>query len=111
MLLIIAGILLAVSFMPLQKSDHQLFTAGVNRIRLLPVPHLSPDDLANQGDTVQLTVLPGVGPSIAQEILREREENGVFYYPEDLAAVRGIGEKKLEQIAPMLTLLLGESEE
>jgi competence ComEA-like helix-hairpin-helix protein len=52
----------------------------------------------------ELTTLPGVGPSLAESILYERERNGLFYYPEDLLCVRGIGEKTLEKLLPYLNL-------
>ena len=42
------------------------------------------------------------GPVIAQRIIEEREQNGLFHYPEDLMCVPGIGEKTLSRIAPYL---------
>lgn len=36
-----------------------------------------------------------VGPVLAERIIKEREENGPFYYREDLLNVSGIGEKTL----------------
>ena len=70
---------------------------------ILPVSErLDDSSLVNTEDAESLCALPGIGPSIAELILREREENGVFHYPEDLTAVKGIGQKKLEQIRPML---------
>ena len=48
--------------------------------------------------------LPGVGETLAQAILDEREARGPFFYPEDLLSVRGIGEKKLEGFREMLAL-------
>lgn len=49
----------------------------------------------NQASLEELTQLNGVGLSIAEEIVAERNENGPFYFPEDLISVRGIGMKKL----------------
>ena len=46
----------------------------------------------------ELMTLYGIGPSLAEAWIRERDENGFFYYPEDILDVKGIGEKKLEQI-------------
>lgn len=40
--------------------------------------------------------LTGVGPALAEAIIRDREENGPFTSPEDLTRVRGIGERIVE---------------
>lgn len=65
-----------------------------------------PDGLVdvNTADIYELTELPGVGETLAQAILDEREARGPFFYPEDLLSVRGIGEKKLEGFREMLAL-------
>ncbi len=41
--------------------------------------------------------LNGVGPSVAAEIVRDRQENGRFESPDDLMRVSGIGERILER--------------
>jgi competence protein ComEA len=45
----------------------------------------------NRADAVQLQRLPGVGPSRAAAIVREREERGPFRAAADLTRVSGIG--------------------
>lgn len=57
----------------------------------------------NSADAQALTALDGVGPKLAAAIVAERERGGPFRYPEDLLAVKGIGEKKLEGFRPQLT--------
>ncbi|GEM_PF-1501674 len=52
----------------------------------------------------ELTQLPGVGPALAERIIEEREQNGVFRLPEDLLAVRGIGAATLQRILPHISL-------
>ena len=47
-------------------------------------------------------VIPGIGEKTAEAIIAEREANGPFYFPEDLLAVKGIGEKKLAVMRPFL---------
>ena len=59
----------------------------------------------NHADEAALCALPGVGPVLAGRIVAEREQNGAFYYPEDLLRVSGIGAKKLEQMRNLLLLL------
>lgn len=52
----------------------------------------------NTADLAALDTLPGVGPAIGQAILDERAQNGPFRFPEDLIAVKGIGEKTLQKL-------------
>ena len=49
----------------------------------------------NDADAEELTLLYGVGETLASMIIDEREMNGPFRYPEDLTAVKGIGIKKM----------------
>ena len=58
----------------------------------------------NAASVEELCSLPGVGEKTANAFIEEREENGPFIFPEDMLAVRGIGEKKLENIRPLITL-------
>lgn len=52
----------------------------------------------SQLDRATLTVFKGIGDVTADRILRHIEENGPFKSFEELMEVKGIGEKKLEQI-------------
>ncbi|MFJ1301457.1 ComEA family DNA-binding protein [Pseudomonadota bacterium AL_CKDN230030165-1A_HGKHYDSX7] len=53
----------------------------------------------NQADASQLQTMRGIGPSMAQRILTERDRNGPFATLEALRErVRGIGEKKLQSL-------------
>lgn len=48
----------------------------------------------------ELNLLPGVGPKLAKEILRLRDEREKFERVEDLLAVPGIKQTRLDQIRP-----------
>lgn len=52
----------------------------------------------NTATATELDELPGVGPSTAQAIVDDREQNGPFASVEDLMRVSGIGEKKFEKL-------------
>jgi len=52
----------------------------------------------NTASKDQLCELTGVGPAIAERIIQYREKNGPFKSVEDLARVKGIGEKTLLKI-------------
>ncbi len=58
----------------------------------------------NTADTAQLATLPGIGPSLAQRIVKYRKESGAFKTPQDLGKVKGIGEKKLAKILGRITV-------
>ena len=64
--------------------------------------------MMNEAESEMLLILPGVGETVASMIVSEREENGPFYYPEDLESVRGIGQKKLAGIRPMIDMTMHE---
>ena len=49
-----------------------------------------------------LDSLPGVGPSTASAIIKNREENGPFASIEDIMRVSGIGESKYSQLKDLI---------
>ena len=54
----------------------------------------------NKATANDLQKLPGIGPSLAKQIVAYREKHGPFRRVEDLMAIRGIGFKKWKQIRP-----------
>jgi len=58
----------------------------------------------NEADAETLCGLPGIGPVLAARIIQEREQNGPFSYPEDLMAVKGIGQKTLDKLRELICL-------
>lgn len=56
----------------------------------------------NRADAAALESLPGIGPKIAQEIIRCREERGRFANVEDLLSVKGIGPAKFSAIRDLV---------
>ena len=58
----------------------------------------------NSADAETLTQLPGIGESKAAAIIAEREANGPFRYPEDLAAVSGIGDKTVAALRELISM-------
>jgi competence protein ComEA len=58
----------------------------------------------NSADEVALDALPGIGPATASAIVAHRAEVGRFTSVDQLLDVRGIGEAKLEQLRPLVTV-------
>ena len=54
----------------------------------------------NKATANDLQKLPGIGPSLAKQIVAYREKHGPFRRVEDLLAIKGIGFKKWKQIRP-----------
>ena len=58
----------------------------------------------NTADVSKLSTLPGIGPSIAERIVKFRKQSGAFKSPQDLGKVKGIGEKKLAKVIKLITV-------
>jgi competence protein ComEA len=58
----------------------------------------------NTATVEQLQTLPGIGPSLAKTIVDYRTKSGKFNRIEELLNVKGIGEKKFQQIKDRLTV-------
>ena len=58
----------------------------------------------NRATAQELTTLPGIGEVLAQRIVDYREAHGSFQSVEELIAVEGIGEGKLEKLRELVTV-------
>ena len=56
----------------------------------------------NTASESQLAELPGIGPSIAERIVRYRQKTGPFNTTEDLKQVKGIGDKTYMKIKHLI---------
>jgi competence protein ComEA len=66
-------------------------------------PPSKPIDL-NVANEKELQELPGIGPVTAQRIIDLRQKSGRFKRVEDLLAVRGISQKKLDALRPYVMI-------
>jgi len=86
-----------------QHSDQLLFSgavseAGSSETKATPQTSFN----INTASSKELISLPGIGPKLAEVILNDREQHGPFLQLSDLLRVRGIGPKKLKDMAPFL---------
>ncbi|ADP80229.1 ComEA family DNA-binding protein [Pseudofrankia inefficax] len=58
----------------------------------------------NSATVDQLDTLPGVGPVLAQRIVQWRDANGPFTSPDQLGEVPGVGDRRLAELLPLITL-------
>ncbi len=99
----IAAVLLATS-LPMGQERQERFYKQ-NRVTswtktLLPCGEVR----VNFATEDELCALVGVGPNLAAVMAQERLNNGPFYYPEDILAVKGIGWGKLRKMLHQLDM-------
>lgn len=68
-----------------------------------PVQNDGPVDL-NAAGQAELETLPGIGPELAARILAYRQTVGRFVAKEQIMDVQGIGEKRFEELEPLITV-------
>ena len=61
-------------------------------------PGMPQNSLINAGTAEMLDMLPGIGPVLAERIIEVREQEGPFFFPEDLMSVKGVGKKTTQEI-------------
>lgn len=63
----------------------------------------------NSADEHELSLLPGVGDKLAEDIVKYRSENGGFGSADELMNVDGIGEAKFDALQDII--VIGEQDE
>lgn len=56
----------------------------------------------NRSSEHELEQLPGIGPVLAKRIIERRAVVGMFQSPKDLKSVKGLGEKRIEKLLPLI---------
>lgn len=101
----ILGYLSITALLDINLVETKTMTASDTVSEKLPIPYPQGDIDPSTADLETLDRLPGVGPATAQAFHDYLSQPGnAFYYPEDICNVKGIGEKKLEDIFPYLSM-------
>jgi competence protein ComEA len=58
----------------------------------------------NTATSEELQQVPGIGPATASKILQMRKSYGAFKSVDDLLAIRGLGQKRLDKMRKYLTV-------
>ena len=87
---------------PAVMTQPETYEAPVDPSDAPPTPE-NPLDL-NTATRSQLEQLPGIGPELAGRILAYRQEFGRFVAKEQIMDVEGIGEKRFEEMEPLITV-------
>ncbi len=102
-----AGVQLALGFLIIAASFFLLGRWSLDWNRPAPAPiHEFEREVAmldvNRATRAELRLIPGIGDSLAQRVIDQRERNGPFKSVDDLRQVSGIGPKTLERVRPHL---------
>ena len=57
----------------------------------------------NRAPREELERLPGIGPALAARIVEHRQRHGPFRRPEHLLLIRGLSERRLRELLPLIT--------
>lgn len=101
-------------YQPLDESDQNLASETQYRAERDTIPPDSTDQGKNtETDSLinintataeKLQELPGIGPAYSTRIVEWRNENGQFTSKDQLIEIKGIGEKRLATIKPLIRL-------
>jgi competence protein ComEA len=75
-----------------------------NNAKQSEAPKLNGPVSLNNATQAELETLPKVGPALAGRIIQYRQQNGGFKSVEELNNVKGIGEKTMALLRPLVTL-------
>lgn len=68
----------------------------MNPMEVAPIRHL--EVRVNSASAAELAGLPGIGPTLAQRIVEDRQRRGYFLTLADLKRVKGVSRKTLDRI-------------
>lgn len=112
-ILLLSGLLLGTIciYSPVAETSYEYRTGQKLQWTVSSIPTKQNGSVrVNDAGKEELETLAGIGSIYASLLIEERENNGLFFYPEDLTAVHGIGRGKLEKIYQDIDLTLKKEE-
>lgn len=113
-LLLLSGVLGILSFAGILESPSHFAPSGALSVQQadastgdpsqsspVKVADIGPVNI-NRGSAEDFLHLPGIGPVLAERIIRYRREHGTFGSIRDIQNVKGIGEKRFAQLEPYI---------
>lgn len=99
LLVLSAFLLLLIGWLAnVKRYEYDAFRAAAPDVQVTLQPGLPDNWLLNAADADTLDMLPGIGEVLAERIVNTRSTEGLFFFPEDLVSVKGIGKKTLADI-------------
>ncbi len=86
------------------RNPHNMLTVQVARMEPEKCVVFSIPLNLNKVEKEHLTLIPGIGPQLAQRIINYRSKKGGFRNIEELKEVRGIGDKKVRNLERYLII-------
>lgn len=85
------------------KKEYPIFFNGSSKDLRNTIELKHPIDI-NKSSFEELESIPGIGPTIALEIIKYRDEKGKIKNIEELINIKGIGKKNLERFKQYITV-------
>ena len=89
--------------LPLRQAGVETSLGGLPERQSVTVADVAHVDI-NRDSTEDLQHVPGIGPVLAERVIRYRQENGNFSSIRDIQNVKGIGVKRFARIEPYIRI-------
>ena len=89
--------------LPMRQAGVETSLGGLPERQSVTVADVAHVDI-NHGSTEDLQRVPGIGPVLAERVIRYRQENGNFSSIRDIQNVKGIGVKRFARLEPYIRI-------